>query len=129
MYLVGKNSDNTFREIQKKQLKFEHFMLAKSISSDVSLDYVDVEDIFDRKLGQLSHQNIYQVNLKGEIDLIWLNAHNFHDPIEYKIRRFLDSLLQKPQFAQKPEKEIKRKRKVEAGHSTIPTKIKKCYTK
>ena len=70
MYLVGKNSDNTFREIQKKQLKFEHFMLAKSISSDVSLDYVDVEDIFDRKLGQLSHQNIYQVNLKGEIDLI-----------------------------------------------------------
>ena len=40
-------------------------------------------------------------------------------------RRSQDSLPRKPQFAQKPEKEIKRKRKVEEGQSTIPTKIRK----
>ena len=36
------------------------------------------------------------MSLEGEIDLIWLNT-------------------VKPQFAQKPEEEIKRKRKVEEG--------------
>ena len=30
-------------------------MLAKKLSSDVSLDYVEVEDIADRKADQLSH--------------------------------------------------------------------------
>ena len=124
-YLVGRNSENIFREIQKKQLEFEDFMLAKSISSDVSLDYVEVEEIVDRKVDQLSHQYIYQVKLKGEIDLIWLNAHNFLEPVKYNKRRSLDNLPRKPQFAQKPEKETKRKRKLEAGQSTIPTKIKK----
>ena len=51
-------------------------MLAKNISSDVSLDYVEVENIADRKVYQLSHQYLYQVKLKGEVDLVWLNAHN-----------------------------------------------------
>ena len=124
-YLLGKNSENIFREIQKKQLEFEDFMLAKSISSNVSLDYVEVEEIVDRKVDQLSHQYIYQVKSKGEIDLIWLNAHNFLEPVKYNKRRSRDNLPRKPQFAQKPEKKIKRKRKVEAGQSTIPTKIKK----
>ena len=46
-------------------------MLAKKLSSDVSLEYVEVEDIVDRKVDQLSHQYLYQVKLKGEIDLVW----------------------------------------------------------
>ena len=125
MYLLGKNSSNIFREIQKKQLEFEDFMLPKNLSSDVSLDYVEVEDIVERKTDQLSHQYLYQVKLKGEIDLIWLNAHNFLEPVKYNKRRSQDSLPIKPQFAQKPKKEIKRKRKEERGQSTIPTKIKK----
>ena len=124
-YLVGKNSENIFREIQKKQLEYEDFMLAKNISSDVLLDYVEVEDIVDRKVDQVSHQYLYQVKLKGEIDLAWLNAHNFLEPVKYNKRRSQDSIPRKPQFAQKPEKEIKSKRKVEVGQSTIPTKIKK----
>ena len=114
-YLVGKNSENIFREIQKKQLEFQDFMLAKNISSDESLDYVEVEDIVDRKVDQLSHQYLYQVKLKGENDLVWLNAHNFLEPVKHNKRRSQDSLPRKPQFAQKPEKEIKSKRKVEVG--------------
>ena len=51
-YLLGKNSENIFREIQKKQLEFEDFMLAKKLFSDVSLEYVEVEDIVDRKVDQ-----------------------------------------------------------------------------
>ena len=124
-YLVGRNSENIFREIQKKQLEFEDFMLAKKLSSDVSLEHVEVEDIVDRKVDQLSHQYLYQVKLKGEIDLVWLNAHNFLELVKYNKRRSQDILPRKPQFAQKPEKEIKRKRKVEGGQSTIPTKIRK----
>ena len=58
-------------------------MLAKNLSSDVSLDYVEVEDIVDRNVDQLSHQYFYQVKLKGEIDLIRLNAHNFLEPVKY----------------------------------------------
>ena len=54
-----------------------------------------------------------------------VNAHNFLEPVIYNKRRSQDSLPKKPQFAQKPEKEIKRKRKVEGGQSTIPTKIRK----
>ena len=50
--------------------------------------------------------------MKGEIDLIWSNAHNFLEPVKYNKQRSRDSLPRKPQFAQKPEKEIKRKRKV-----------------
>ena len=100
-------------------------MLAKSISLDVSLDYVEVEDIVDRKVDQLSYQYIYQVKLKEEIDLIWLNAYNFLEPVKYNKRRSRDSLSRKPQFTQKPEKEIKRKSKAEAGQSIIPTNIKK----
>ena len=94
-YLLGKNSENIFREIQKKQLEFEDFMLAKKLSSDVSLEYVEVEDIVDRKVDQLSHQYLYQVKLKGEIDLVWLNAHNFHEPVKYNKRRSQDSLPRK----------------------------------
>ena len=124
-YLVGKKSENIFREILKKQLEYEDIMLGKNISSDVSLDYVEVEDIVDRKVDQLSHQYLYQVKLKGEVDLVWLNAHNFLEPVKYNKRRSQDSIPRKPQFAQKPEKEIKSKRKVEVGQSTIPTKIKK----
>ena len=82
-YLVGKNSENIFTEIQKEQLDFKDFVLAKSISLDVSLDYVEVEDIVDRKVDQLSYQYIYQVKLKEEIDLIWLNAYNFLEPVKY----------------------------------------------
>ena len=85
-------------------------MLAKKLSSDVSLEYVEVEDIVDRKADQLSYQYLYQVKLKGEIDLVWLNAHNFVEPVKYNKGRSQDSLPRKPQFAQKPEKEIKRKR-------------------
>ena len=47
-------------------------MLAKNVSSDVSLDYVEVENIVNRKVDQLSHQYLYQVKLKGDIDLVWL---------------------------------------------------------
>ena len=65
------------------------------------------------------------MKLKGEIDLVWLNAHNFLEPVKYNKRRSQDSLPRKPQFAQKPEKEIKRKRKVEGGQSTISTKVRK----
>ena len=68
---------------------------------------------------------MYQGKLKGEIDLVWLNAHNFLEPVKYNNRRSQDSLPRKPQLAQKPEKEIKRKRKVEGEQSTIPEKIKK----
>ena len=45
----------------------------------------------------------------GEIGLVWLNAHNFLEPVKYNKRRSQDSLPRKPQFAQKPEKEMKRK--------------------
>ena len=58
-YLLGKNSENIFRGIQKKQLEFEDFMLAKKLSSDVSLEYVEVEDIVDRKADKLSYQYLY----------------------------------------------------------------------
>ena len=126
-YLVGKNSENIFTEIQKEQLEFKDFVLAKSISLDVSLDYVEVEDIVDRKVDQLSYQYIYQVKLKEEIDLIWLNAYNFLEPVKYNKPRSRDSLSRKPQFTQKPEKEIKRKSKAEAGQSITPTKIKKKF--
>ena len=124
-YLLGKNSENIFREIQKKQLELEDFMLAKKSSSDVSLEYVEVEDIVGRKVDQLSHQYLYQVKLKGEIDLVWLNPNNFIEAVKYNKRRSQDSLPRKPQFAQKPEKEINRKRKVEGGQSTIPARIRK----
>ena len=50
--------------------------------------------------------------MKGGIDLIWSNAHNFLEPVKYNKQRSRDSLPRKPQFAQKPEKEIKRRRKV-----------------
>ena len=131
-YLVGKNSENIFREIQKKQLEYEDFMLAKNISSDVSLDYVEVEDIVDRKVDQLSHQYLYQVKLKGENDLVWLNAHNFLEPVNYNKRRSHDSLPRKPQFAQKPEKNQKQE---ESRGGIIyysykdQEKISQCYTK
>ena len=62
---------------------------------------------------------LYQMKLKGEIDLVWLNAHNFLEPVEYNKQRSQGSLPRKPQFAQKPEKEIKRKRKVEVGGGVI----------
>ena len=81
----------------------------------MTLEYVEVEDIVDRKVDQLSHQYLYQVKLKREIDLVWLNAHNFLELVKYNKQRSQDSLPRKPQFAQKPEKEIKRKRKVEGG--------------
>ena len=81
----------------------------------MSLDYVEVEDIVDRMVDQLSHQYLYQVKLKREIDLVWLNAHNFLEPVKYNKRRSQDNLPRKPQFAQKPEKEIKRMRKVEGA--------------
>ena len=55
MYLLDKNGENIFREIQRNQLEFEDLMLTKKISSDVSLDYVEVEDIVDKKVDQLSH--------------------------------------------------------------------------
>ena len=42
-------------------------MLPKNISSDVSLDYVEVEDIVDRKVDQLSHQHL---------------SHNFLEPVK-----------------------------------------------
>ena len=64
-YLLCKNSENIFREIQKKQLELEDFMLAKKLPSDVSLDHVEAEDIVERKVDQLSHQYLYQVKLKG----------------------------------------------------------------
>ena len=67
MYLLGKNSEDIFREIQKKQLEFEDFMLTIKLSSDVSLNYVEVEDIVDRKVGQLSLQYLHLVKLKGEV--------------------------------------------------------------
>ena len=54
-----------------------------------------------------------------------VNAHNFLEPAKDNKRRSQDSLPRKPQFVQKPEKEIKRKRKVEGGQSTIPRKIRK----
>ena len=134
-YLLCKNSENIFREIQKKQLEFKDFMLAKKLPLDVSLDQVEVEDIVERKVDQLSHQYLYQVKLEGEIDLVWLNAHNFVEPVKYSKRRSQDSLPRNPQFAQKPEKEIKKKRKVEAGVGVIyyfykdQEKISQCYTK
>ena len=49
----------------------------------MSLDYAEVEDIVNRKVDQLSHQYLYQVKLKGEINLVWLNAHNFVEPVKY----------------------------------------------
>ena len=61
----------------------------------MSLEYVEVEDIVDKKVDQLSHQHLYQVKLKGEIDLVWLNAHNFHEPVKYNKRRSQDSLPRK----------------------------------
>ena len=61
----------------------------------------------------------------GEIGLVWLSVHNFLEPVKYNKRRSQDSLPRKSQFAQKPEKEMKRKRKVKGGQSTIPTKIRK----
>ena len=70
----------------------------------MSLDYVEVEDNVERKIDQLSHQYLYPVKLKGEIDLVWLNAHNFLEPVKCNKRRSQDSLPIKPQFAQKPEK-------------------------
>ena len=82
-YLLGKNSENSFREKQKKLSEFKDFMLAKKLSSDVSLEYAEVENIVDRKVDQLSHQYFYQVKLKGEIDLVWLNAHNFYKAVKY----------------------------------------------
>ena len=63
--------------------------------------------------------------MKGEIDLIWSNEHNFREPFKYNKQKARENLPLKPQFAQKPQKEIKRKRKVEAEQSTIPKKIKK----
>ena len=69
-YLLGKNSMNIFRKIQKKQLEIDDFVSAKKLSSDVSLEYVYVEDIVHWKLDHLSHQQLYQVKLKGEIDLV-----------------------------------------------------------
>ena len=69
-YLLGKNSMSLFRKIQKKQLEFDDFVSAKKLSSDVSLEYVYVEDIVHWKLDHLSHQQLYQVKLKGEIDLV-----------------------------------------------------------
>ena len=72
-------------------------MLAKKLSLDVSLDYVEVEDIVDRKVDQLFHQYLNQVKLKGKIDLVWLNSHNFLEPVEYNKPRSQDSLPRKPQ--------------------------------
>ena len=83
MYLLDKSGENNFREIQRNQLEFEDLMLTKKISSDVLLDYVEVEDIVDKKVDQLSHENLYQVKLKGETDLVWLDAHNFFEPVKY----------------------------------------------
>ena len=97
----------------------------------MSLDYAEVEDIVNRKVDQLSHQYLYQVKLKGEINLVWLNAHNFVEPVKYNKRRSQDSLSRKPQLAQKPERkiqkkeEIRRERRGWGRQSTIPTKIKK----
>ena len=108
-YLLGKNSENIFRDIQKKQSEFEDFMLAKKRSSNVSLDYVEAEDTVDRKVAQLPHQHLNQVKLKEEIDLVWLNLHNVLESVKYNKRRYQDSLPIKSQFAQKPDKEIKRK--------------------
>ena len=73
----------------------------------MSLDYAEVEDIVNRKVDQLSHQYLYQVKLKGEIDLAWLNAHSFVEPVKYNKGRSQDSLSRKPQLAQKPEKKSK----------------------
>ena len=61
----------------------------------MSLEYVEVEDIVDKKVDQLSHQHLYQVKLKGEIYLVWLKAHNFHEPVKYNKRRYQDSLPRK----------------------------------
>ena len=90
-------------------------MLVNSLCLDVSLDYVKVENIVDRKVDQLSHQYLCHVKLKGETDLVWLNSYNFVEPVKYNKRRSQDSLPRKTQFAQLPEKEIKRTRKVEVG--------------
>ena len=114
--LVGINSENIFREIQKKQLEYKDLMLVNSLCLDVSLDYVKVENIVDRKVDQLSHQYLCHVKLKGETDLVWLNAYNFVEPVKYNKRRSQDSLPRKTQFAQLTEKEIKRTRKVEVGN-------------
>ena len=70
------------REIPKKQLEFEDLMIEKKLSPDVTLEYVEVENIVDRKVDQLPHQYLYQVKLKGEIDLVWLNADNFLEPVK-----------------------------------------------
>ena len=70
MCLLDKSGENTFREIQRNQLEFEDLMLTKKVSSDVSLDYVEVEHIVDRKVDQLSHQYLYKVKLKGETNLV-----------------------------------------------------------
>ena len=35
---------------------------------------------------------LYQMKLKGEIDLVWLNTHNFLEPVEYNKQRSQGSL-------------------------------------
>ena len=129
MYLLGKNSENIFREIQKKQnLKIS--CQPKKLSSNVSLDYAEVEDIVNRKVDQLSHQYLYQVKLKGEIDLAWLNAHSFVEPLNITkedlriVYQESHSLLKNLRKNQKKE-EIRWGKRGWDSQSTIPTKIKK----
>ena len=86
-------------------------MLAKKLFSDVSLEYVEVEDIVDRNVDQFSHQYLYQVKLKGEIDSVWLNADSFLEPVKYNKQRSQDSLPRKPQFPQKLRKKSKERGK------------------
>ena len=86
-------------------------MLAKKLSSDVSLEHVEVEDIVDRKVDQLSHQYLYHVKLKEEIDLVWLNAHNFLEPVKYNKRRAQDSLPRSHSLLKNLIKKSKERRK------------------
>ena len=77
-------------------------MLAKNISLRLTpLEYVEVEDIVDRKIEAKTHNYLYLVKFKNENENIWIPGHNFLDQVLYHRRKMNKD---QKQFALQPLK-------------------------
>ena len=54
---------------------------------DVPLEYMEIEDIIDRKVDGKTHNFMYLVKFKATGEEMWLPGHNFLQPVRYNRRK------------------------------------------
>ena len=129
-YELSENSRKIFREAKTNVQIEQDSNLAKCITkSEQPLEYLEIDDILDRKVDFKTQNFIYLVKFKGNEDKVWIPGQNFLEEVQYQRRKGAKN--DQIQFAMKeidhPELKanLKRPKKITSAENKKPPKLKK----